>query len=137
MLIGRVALLVALSAVTACSHSGSAGGPTLPVQTLCGKVISREVAFDPVNLFHAQEQALVAGGPTFLVFDPTCHGVRVQPDPARLLSTSMWGEVAQVRGSGGLVGGLYVSQSPQIIHLTITRAGRPPYRVVLRFQAPI
>jgi hypothetical protein len=85
--------------------------PPPPVQRICGQAVSFEVAIMETDLFRVPVAEVYAGSPFLLRFSPTCHGVRVSPDPSVVLTprTPPSPLVGQVRDASGLIAGIYES----------------------------
>ena len=132
-----VAAAVTAACLTGCSHSPS--GPTLPVQKLCGRVVSVEVGLIEQDATRLTTLRLATGRPNLIVFDRTCRGVAVDPAPRTVLQVvnPPYGDVAEVHGPDGVIGGTYVRARRGTVRLKVTPQGRPGYTVTLRFHRAV
>ena len=129
----RLLLAVGLLALVACSSRTQQ--VRLNVQRLCGRPVSSEVAYIPVDLSKPRDVTLPAVQPVLLVFDPRCRGVTVTPAPSMKLELARRppGIVTEIKGADGLIAGIYGSAAQQVFRLHVTPPTGAAYDVTLRF----
>ncbi|MDX6233877.1 MAG: hypothetical protein QOH68_2954 [Nocardioidaceae bacterium] len=114
MLVGRRSVVISklgttLAAAIAVSAIACGGGPTpqdppLPIQTICGSAVAREIAYPVHDVAAGRRVTVTANEPFLLRFTAGCRGTRVAPQPS-----SLWNARALVRGDRGIVAGVFSS----------------------------
>ena len=117
--------------LTGCS-SGSrpAPGPSLPVQRVCGVIVSYEVELTPTQLGPSSHLRLNTDQAYLLRFDRSCAGAHVSPDPQSVLTA----QVTVPGRDGGLAAGVYLAHRPTAIRFRVQSSSGAAFtsRVVFR-----
>ena len=110
--------MVVAAVAGGCGHNY----PALPVQRLCNQAVSVEV-FHEVNDLQRTPVVTVQAGPQFLLlFDRSCKGAVVAPNPDRVFESGG----AQIQRNGYLIAGLYVTRTPQVVQFQVAPIGGHP-----------